>query len=165
MNCKNSSPYYKILQAPFIIKYLARYADFLLISGTGILLSLNILTSLAYYKELTNQFFQNSFSNDEESIVLIIKSIIGKNLTLFDFFYLAVYQFSAILRFQFRIRYILFLVYLQLCKIFLSADVSKNLIIANLGIQTILALQIFLIVFNLDLKRSIEQDSDNSIIY
>lgn len=137
------------------MKHISQYADLLLISGTGILFSLNIFTVIYYSKELNSQVFQINppATASDVFITSFIELIIGKNLIVLDFFYVGIYQFSGILSCRFKISYISFLVYIQLCKIILSPCVPNNLIAASVGLQVILALQIFLIILNFDLKK------------
>jgi hypothetical protein len=147
---------------PFSMKNISRYADLILISGTGILLSLTILTSIYYFKELNNQVFERSFITSDELTNSIIELIIGKSLVVLDFVYVVIYQISGILACRFKISYILFLSYIQLCKIILSPYVPKNLTSANILLQAILATQMFLIILNFDLKKSHNQQADQT---
>lgn len=135
------------------MKHISQHADLLLISGTGIMFSLNIFTVIYYFKELNSQVFQINPPASDELITSFIELIIGKNIMILDFFYVGIYQFSGILSCRFKISYITFLVYIQLCKIILSSCVPKNLIAASVGLQVILALQIFLIILNFYLKK------------
>ena len=154
MNYKNSSPNNLPPRLLTFLKNISKYADLLLMSGTGILLSLNILTLLFHFKELNTQVFEKTSSTDDEFTASIIELIIGKNLVILDFVYVGIYQISGILACRFKLSYILFLVYIQLCKIILSPYVPENLTSASTGIQIILAIQMFLIILNLDHKKS-----------
>lgn len=161
MNHKNPAAHPLLYPRIFsLMENMSKYADLLLIAGTGILFSLNILTVIYYFKELNSQVFQITPPSGDEFITSFIELIIGKNLIVLDFFYVGIYQFSGILACRFKISYISFLVYIQLCKIILSPYVPKNLIAANIGLQVILALQMFMIILNFDLKKHLNLQDD-----
>lgn len=149
MNNEKSPSNFVFLHASYISNFFIRHADYLLIAGTGLLLFLNAMVLFMNFTELSNQIFEGSNSIENGYVSTIIESIIGRNLVVLDFVYLGMYQLSAILSCKFKLSYVLFLVYLQLAKIFLSSNLPDALISANIGIQIILTFQIFFIVLNL----------------
>lgn len=138
--------------------YFEKYCQDLLIYGTGSLLLCNLILFLMYFMDICRENMSLEPREPCTAVMIVIEAIIGRNLTVFDFFYLSMYQISALLTNKFRLRYIFFLVYLQICKIVLSGNTSERLSSANIGLQTILSLQLLLVILNLKFKPSTLND-------
>ena len=92
----------------------------------------------------------------------VVESVIGKNLTCYDFIYVLFQQFYGLIDGGFKAYNISFLVYMLICKIWLTGYVPKVFVFYNLGLQFIMILQIFLIIA--DYKRENETKIENQKI-
>lgn len=127
--------------------------------STLFLLSLNFLTLTFYFDDLTNEILiSKSKRSRRQYVFVIVESIVGRHLTVFDFVYLIFQQASAIFYSKFTLSSVSFLVYLQLSKIILSANVHERLLGANIAIQANISLQLFIIIIQLILGKSKTSD-------
>lgn len=85
---------------------------------------------------------------------MMVESIVGRHLTVFDFIYLIFQQSNAVFYGKVTLNSVSFLFYLQICKILMNIHVHEKLQGANTGIQMIISMQIFLIFFKFILGKS-----------
>ena len=129
-------------------------SEFLIIS-TALLLFLNVFILYYYFDDLTNDLLTRNVSiTNRQYFFVVIESIVGKHLTVFDFIYLISQQAVAVFYSKFTLSSIAFLVYLQICKALMSVNVHEKLSVANMGIQTIISLQLFIIMVKLILGKT-----------
>lgn len=135
-------------------KFFETYSSSLLTYGTGVLLLSNLMILMVYFMDLCRESMIDKPRGPYATLIVACESLIGRHLSIFDFVYLAIYQASALMMKKFKIQYIFFLLYLQLCKIFLARNTSDALASANVGLQWILSLQIFLVVLDFKFRSS-----------
>ena len=113
--------------------------------GTIVLISLNSLLFVSFgFHFYTDPHIVEIPTTSR--LFAIIESVIGKNLSCYDFIQVLIHQLYGLMDGKFKTYSISFFVYLLLCKIWLTGYVAKDFVNYNLGLQFIILLQIFLII-------------------